>query len=154
MQFKEFAGEILVRGGGAAVVVVQVVEHGGRACDLSEKGAEIAERVSAEHGVPGGKGDGDVFVLVGVDVEMVVPELGHHLAHLGAGMDGADEGGGDDLFRRADAFGPGEGAGPVDQRHEGGRIGGEGGERAGFVYGGPAAEHAVVTGFVSDAEAE
>ncbi len=91
-------------------MVVEVIEHRGCAGGFTEERAEVPKRVGPQHRVPCRKRDGDVFVLVGVDVEMVMPELGHHLAQLGAGVHGADERCRYHFVRGAHAFGPGDGA--------------------------------------------
>ncbi len=152
VEFEEFAGEVFIRGAGAALVVGEVDQHRGRGGDVAQKRAEAAEGMGAQAGVVGGEEDRDEFVLQRVDVEVVVPELGDQLAQLSRGVDGADQAGGDHFLPRAAAFGIGHGAVPVEQRQEAGRVGGEGREGAEFIDGGPAAV-GVAVGVIGDAQA-
>ncbi len=119
---------------------------------MAQKVAEPAKGMGAQARVIGRKEGSDEFVLLRMDVEMVMPELRHHLAQLGGRMDGADQTGGDHLVGGADTLGIGHGARPVHEGKRGFGRGPEGGQRAGFVHGRPAAK-GVFVGVIGDAQA-
>ena len=139
VQFQQFTGEILVRGAGGAVGVVQVIQHGRAARDIPQKRAEIAESVTAQQRVMGGKKHGASFVLGRVHVKMVVPELGHHLAQLARCVDGADRSGGNHVLCRAGSFAVVHAlaGAPVKKAHKIGRISGQRVQRTHFIQRGP-----------------
>ena len=153
VEFQQFAGVILVGGRGAAVGVVEIVKHGGRAGDRTQQLAEIAEGMVAHQGVVRGEEGGGELVLERVDVEMVVPELGHDLTQLGGRMDGADQGGGDHLLRRAHTLGEIHAKVPVDQARQVGRVGAKGCQRAQVVKGVPMVAAFVAAGGIGDLQA-
>lgn len=82
---------------------------------MPQQRAVMAKGWGAQSGVILREEIGGAFVLFGVNVENVVPELGDPLAQLGRGKLRADQAGGDHLLRGADALFSAVGAFPIEQ---------------------------------------
>jgi len=137
MQFEQLAGVILVGGPGAGRTVRQVIQHRRGTGHGFQQGAEIAQGVLADHfAVVDRQSHRDGIGTEGVDIEMVAPELGQHLAQRIAAIDGADQGGGDHLVAGPSPLGGMAGLG-VQQGPE--RLDGpiQAGEGPLFIDGGP-----------------
>ena len=91
MQLEQFAGIVFIGGAGSGCFVVEIIQHGRRACDLAQKLAKIAERMFAHDFVVLTEIGCRVLVAHRVDAEMVMPELGQNFANLRVRMHGADQ---------------------------------------------------------------
>jgi hypothetical protein len=97
VQLEELAAVILVGRTAARGAVVEIDQHGGTGRDRLQHLAEIAQSVAADDvAVIGRQRHGNELVARGIDVEMVVPEVGQHLAQLPAAAYGARQRGGGD----------------------------------------------------------
>ncbi len=86
VQLEELAAEVLVGGLLRRAGVVQRDAHGGVGDGVDEHLVEPSERVGADDLAVVGAVQEHPVVVEG-DVEVVLPELGHHLQHLTVGVD-------------------------------------------------------------------
>ena len=80
-----------LRVGADALEVVEVEEHRRTLGSRFEEVAEVAERVGADHVAVVGGQEPAVGALAGEDVEVVRPEIDHHLLQLPLAVGGAQD---------------------------------------------------------------